>query len=318
MEEQIVVFLDLLGFSQCVEDNIQSAKSKMLNYESTIVQMNTDKYCIQKTLDPVTTKYLKQSTAMTFKYFIPASDSIFISSDSNSTISSDNCDINLFVMQLCKFLYNSYKLTSRNYENPINEQEATDGKQVIYNSQTKQADIGITTYSPCLFRGGISIGECEPLIQNRIINNQLTQDCCNLVGKAVAEAVHIEGIVAGPRVVIRERYYERFDLYVRSHYFRKVMKSELKDNFQKNEETFYELLWPAIVFIRGNGIHSDLNKLDETLKGAYNLWKSKSNAGAKKHYEAFIEMVYNSILTFWENDDKAKAHVDNLKRKYVI
>ena len=79
-------------------------------------------------------------------------------------------------------------------------------------------------------------------------------------------------------------------------------------------EKYYELLWPAIAFNRSNGIDKELKELDQMLKGVYNLRKSKSNNGADRHYDAFMNLIYNSILTFWENDDKAKNHVDTLKK----
>ena len=315
MEEQIVCFLDLLGFSQCVEDNIQSAKSKLLNYNSAIYTLKLSEKNSQNISD---NKYLKSSLATTFKYFIPASDSIFISSDINNVVYKEIEDINLFIMQLCSFLYNSYCFTSGKYENPNNSNEATEGEQIFINSKTKQPEIGTTTYSPCLFRGGLSIGECEEIKQLRIINYQLTEDCCNLAGKAVADAVHLEGIVDGPRIVICEDDYNRFDQNIKQCYFRKIEKKELKEDVQETDKIFYELLWPAIAFFKANGIDQDLKNLDSTLRGAYNLWKSKSNEKAKKHYKAFIDLIYNSILYFWNHDKKAKKHVTELKNIYII
>lgn len=295
--DQIVVFLDLLGFTQVINDSSESAKSKMDAYESIIImkKVNYEKSTYQSK-DPQSIQLNEPNLATTFKYFIPTSDSIFISSDIDKK--------DTFILQLCHFLYNSYIVYSNKYENPQDIDEATKGDGLLAKRN----------YSPCLFRGGLSTGDCEPYKQSRIINNKISDDCCNLVGKAVEKAVHLEGIVDGPRIVIRKKDYDNFGNNIKSRYFREIEKNELKN--PKVDETYYELLWPAIMFIKDNGIDREIHNLDSMLKGVYNLRKSKSNNGADRHYDAFMNLIYNSILTFWENEDKAKKHVDSLKEKY--
>ena len=249
----------------------------------------------------------ESSKNTTFKYYIPASDSIFITSEVEN--------VNLFFKQLSYFLLRSYTFTSNRYENPIDEKEATKGEIVSFNSTTKSLEIKEATYSPCLFRGGVSKGVCEPLQQLRIIKNKMRNDCCNLVGQAVANAVHLEGIVKGPRIVVEENVYNLCDDDLKRHYFRQLEETELIEN---TDSAYYELLWPVAEFIRLNGIQLEMRKLDALVKGVYNLWKSKSNEGAQKHYEAYMDLIYNSIGAYWEDDEKAKTHIDKLKNTYKI
>lgn len=314
-QEKIVVFLDLLGFSVAVRDNIQVAASKIDNYNSIIDEQfgdqqihPVDSYCTELQ------SLAESSYATTFDYFLPASDSVFIVSDKEN--------LNVFVKQLCSFLLKSYTLTASRYAYPEDKDEVTLHKGRNININEKDVKLNDEIYSPCLFRGGMSIGVCDPFPQYRVVNGKILNDNCNLIGEAVVDAVHLEGIVNGPRVLIEEKYYNMCEEDVKRHYFRQLSDNEIKDEYKNiqdengNKIILYELLWPVALFIRRNGIISEIRNngnLRELIQGSYNLYKSKSNKGAEQHYKAFIDLLYNSILIYWDNASAAKEYVEKMK-----
>lgn len=310
--DNIVVFLDLLGFSECVKTkgNFQAAVSKMENYNTIVGIQFTEQIIHPVGNYPDQIKELAESSYLTtFDYFLPASDSVFIATKKEN--------LNVFVKQLCSFLYKSYSITANKYADPEDETEATLQKGWTFKVGGKTIKTDDIYYSPCLFRGGMAIGECKPLEQVRVVNGQLKNDNCNLVGKAVVEAVHMEKLVNGPRVVVTQSFYSQCDLDIQKHYFRKV--EDIKEKYKEEiEEDIYELLWPASAFIRDNGIQLEVKILDEFVEGAYNLYKSESNKGAEKHYIAFIELLYNTILTFWDNETKAQDVVRKYRKQYTF
>lgn len=313
--EKIVVFIDLLGFSDCVgvKENLEGAINKLHNYNTILsTQYNEQKihpvscYCKQL-------KELAESSYVTtFDYFLPASDSVFIA--------SDKAKLDTFVKQLCSFLFRSYNLTSYLYANPDDESEATLQKGMKINYYGKTITTEDVSCPPCLFRGGMSIGECEPLQQIRVVKGNMTQDNCNLVGKAVVEAVDKEKLVSGPRIITTKKLFENCSNDIQKHYLRKLESEDIKEKYKDSKGELYELLWPVAAFIRENGISSEIGNLSEFVKGAYNLYHSKSNESenAKKHYKAFLELLYNSILIFWDNNEEAQETVTNYRKQYSV
>lgn len=301
--KKIVVFLDLLGFSQATskKESIDVALTKIQNFNEAINESIADyrSGCI-------TGNFFYDIYITSFEYFIPASDSIFIvASEQNA---------NLFVKQLSHFLMRSYDSLSEWFLKNDNINEEIHNYYIGWDEKTKKSVKYKQKISPCLFRGGGCVGTLLTTMQWRRMGNVDSRDSCNLFGEALTRAVKMEGWVTGPRILFAEDIYNLCSTAVKNKYFRQVPIEELKDEYKELKEKIYgqkplyEILWLTPMFVNANiggqpYWHNEAKRIIiEKLEGAYNLYSNKSNNGAKEHYLAFINLIRETSLNYWKNN----------------
>lgn len=316
-EEQIVVFLDLLGFSRATDrkEAVDVSIGKIEDY-NTILNQKIDhnkRHPISSYLQELQ-RVAEQSYITTFNNFIVGSDSVIITSLKENA--------NIFVPQLCHFLYNSYNLHADVFEKNSNREDATIGN-IIGLSPTFQLVSYKYKYSPCLFRGGCVVGKAITTNQTRIVDNVAAKDSRNIIGEAVTRAVKMESWLVGPRVLCDKTLYELCDEDIQEHYFRQIPNDEIKLNAKKTkrkiygDDILYEILWMTPMFvnenINGQYIVKDvtMSPICKKLNGAYNLLSSKCNNGEEKQYIAFINLIRDSSLIFWENNNIILSGIDD-------
>lgn len=285
-ENQVVAFLDLLAFSNHVRENTKDALMTFNNYQAILGVKKIDEQIFSSSIknNPIIEKLAKQNLVSTFNYFLPFSDSIFITSNNP----------NLFLKQLGSFILNCFTFTSYHYYNPDDPSNPT-----IVKFNTKKETI-IENFYPTLFRGGITLGEVIPIELQGIVNNKLT-NVTNLAGKGVVRAVELEQKIKGPRILFEKDLFDILDQETKSY----TIETDVKG--------CYELLWTGFHYTMING-DSEINKFDELFIPAMNLWKANNHLRFSEHYFKFLELVVFGTIKIFDafgHKEKAFRHIEN-------
>ncbi len=278
MDERVVVFLDLLGFSKYVEDNPQGALQLIEDYSTQVTQSIEDnKLHPVDAYSHVGLKKIAERTMITsFMHFLPMSDSIFIVSDNAS----------LLVHQLSHFLVNCFALRQaafaygRSHGDPRNV--VVRGFYCGDSAHTTHCEV----WYPLLFRGAIACGNVN-LLRIPSVTDATMARTSNLVGPAVVDAVRLEGEgTRGPRLLCTEEFVARLDqeaaLYV-------------GECIDADKPEVREIYWPLAYFETEADVHAGLqNGLNEPLRAAVNLWKYFLNSTVSDHYYALIRLLIKS------------------------
>ncbi|RCW49795.1 hypothetical protein [Halanaerobium sp. ST460_2HS_T2] len=279
--KRAITFIDLLAFSNYVRDNPQEAINLFDNYNNILKVKITD-----EKINPISsyTNSLREiaetKSINSFEYFIPFSDSIFISSQKP----------NKFVKQLSSFLIDCFKFTSDEYINPENKNKPTEVRVKIPRlDENKKLNFEeeLQNWFPVLFRGGISFGEAYPTKLISIFDSE-PQIINNLVGKPVVKAVKLEQEVKGPLIVCDCNFYDELNKNIK-YFFKKIKNKNL-----------YKLLWPAFNYIKANN-EDEIRKFDELFYPAVSLWKANNHKSYSMHYFNFLKLVVESSLRFFDN-----------------
>lgn len=276
---KIVGYLDILGFGNHTNTNIAEALQLLSDYQNLINQKITDKKLhppesYQNDLQELA----KQNMIDSFDYFLPFSDSLFIQSSAP----------NDFLKQISRFLLDCFLLTSHKYAYP--EDPADPSKVTIKNIGLKEGCIisenKISHWPPLLFRGDISYGEAYVFDVNAIVASDLTK-IKNIAGPALVKAVkELEPLGKGPRLFCDIAFYELLD---------KITKPYCK----KLSGKYYEILWPALYFIRENDITTESYKICDLIRPVSNLWKAYNHLPFGMHYFEFLRLTIAASLTFF-------------------
>jgi len=223
-----------------------------------------------------------------FNYFLPFSDSIFISSD----------DPNLFLKQLGSFALTCFTLTSKQYQNPSDPNNPTKvTRRISYQKLIEE------NWYPTVFRGGIAIGEAEVIELSGIVSNK-PKKITNLAGEAVVKAVSLEQKVKGPRIVFEKDLYDKLDPSTKIY----TSETEIKD--------IYELLWPCFIYNLEEGyVYMAIGEFYRLFLPALNLWKAYNHTPFSEHYFKFVELVVSGTLKVFdalEHKDRAVEQVTEL------
>jgi hypothetical protein len=296
---RIVAYIDLLGTSNNMEENTNDAIMTFSTYNTILSSKIWDGIVNPVDSYPKELQDLvKKSAINSFEYFIPFSDSIFIVSD----------NIDSFITQLSSFVYNCFNFTSNFYLHPEDKNNPIKGK-MIKNSLNKNDEIVSDyidcKYYPTIFRGGIAYGEVFP-IDLYSISNKKSEKRINIAGKAVVQAVKLEGKVKGPRIIFHKEVFDRIGKLIQRKYVRKIKGTEL-----------YEILWPAIKYISENGI-KDIDSFFDMFTSAVNLWQSYNQTQYSEHYFCFMELIVASTLQFYDEmgcrEDALKVVTEAIKK----
>lgn len=309
MVQKAVSYIDLLGFSDAVQNNPEGALLMLSHFNSIVNSLN-----FERAVHP-SHKYISNLQGLasrtsneSFEHFMPFSDSVFIV--------SKNCSD--FVLQLGNFVKESFMFNSHVFVNSDDPNDPTAYHSVGIDSSDPNNihQISIPYHEcPVLFRGGISFGNVIETEQKGVFNNRVAS-YKNLMGEAVVHAVKLEGLkredgtkIKGPRLVLNSSVYEQLNketkLYVRQ---------------LPEDKNYYEILWPAMGYILENKdtFDQEFNHFDELFNPAFNLWKYykakdvANNTEVKIHYERFLELIVASAIRIYNYMGMKNSVLQNL------
>ena len=254
----VFAYIDVLGFSNAVRKKESDALSILAQID-TVLQI--------KYVDGVIRKERKSTNCidpivdkLNSNNEITAFDYFYCISDS---IFFAGKDVNQFIHQLANFVLACYTWS-------------------------------VTSKLPMmLFRGGISYGNLRfvELIcgsQNKVKPNT------SICGEPVVNAVEYEKkfCLKGPLLILDSDVYEKLDADIRRNY---ISKLNLDINITEGKE-YYEILWPAFIFIPENfGKVNEIENMNELLSIAYSHYATyKSNSTIMEHYNSLIDLILRS------------------------
>lgn len=270
----VVAFIDLLGTKDRFNDKdipIEEALTPIDSY-NTVLGIKLDEYKIHP--PDRYEEELRESAKMryvdSFDYFLPASDSIFIMSR----------DCNSFIKQLGNFVLDSFILTAGYYKD-------SKGK-----SKIEEISDGHCWYPP-LFRGGIVYDSARSVDIIKIVNGEPSKTEV-LAGKAICNAVKLETMIKGPRLVFEKTVYDQLDENTRD-YCRNTPENQY----------LYEILWPAFIYSPNNN-EQEIDEMRQLLIPALNFWKAYNHKDYSSQYFNFIELIVASTIQFFDKKYQLK------------
>ncbi|MFH2108558.1 MAG: hypothetical protein ABII93_07815 [Chrysiogenia bacterium] len=273
--ERVVCYLDLLGFSNYTKSNPKGALWLLDNYQTILHETIRDG--ASDTPVPTTLKKLHEMNLVSsFEYFIPFSDSIFITSK----------EIDDFIFQVSSFLIKCFWLTADKYTYPVNKADPC----YVSNGEW---------WYPTFFRGGMAFGKVIPFELESIKTKNLTK-VTNLTGEALVQAVGLERTDKGPRLFCSLGVQQRV---------------EKAQHFIVSKNSIFEVLWPMRLFSDENSVDSEVQKIDEIFIQASNLYNAYGMINdIGKHYLEFIKLISHSSLQYFNSRKCISKAKDRLSR----
>lgn len=291
----IIAYIDLLAMSNFVRENVEDSLSVFSGYNEILKTKIIDNKIQSAGAEPnlILRDLIRRTSMSSFNYFLPFSDSIFLASS----------DANLFIKQLGHFVLSCYLYNATAYESDtFNPQKPYIQKLLCLDRSEKECSI-----YPILFRGGICIGNVREGSVIGIIRDS-KQQMPILVGTPVVNAVKMEGIVKGPRLIIDKSSYESLNPSTKAY----IQETETKD--------YFEILWPAFHYIKENGM-SEISKFHELFEPAFNLWNAFNHTEHAIHYFSLLKLITKSTLVFFEqmgNREDAQNYIEQELNKFNI
>lgn len=298
----VIAFLDLLGFSWLVKNNIVTANDN-LNTFNRIIQ--------QKIIDNKVQPIEKCSEENGFREFVR---NAALSSVDNMISISDSLvigatDADLFVKQISSFIATTFFQSSESFTTPFSDLESVENKR-IYDVDSNYQYYPHMAF-PILFRGGISFG-------NDIIFHKVGQICqgqyseygLNVRGLSYVEAVKLEKSDKGPRLFCNKKFVDSLE--------------NEKHAIVPVKENIYEIIWTyyaceATECRVGDKMYNVKNRIsDKLLIRAVNLYNyfyqhqdksRKQEEQEYNHYKEFILLICKGIIKY--------AHDNNLELSRV-
>ena len=279
MEDKVVIYLDLLGFSNFVNEDQDGAVEILRNFHDVLrIRRRFEQNQPASSMPDGQLKILAERNASdSFVHLIPMSDSMFIVSEQPDKV----------VEQLSTFLSNCFLYVAANYDSPTNviQQPFTDVR--VTASGNVERRHGRENWYPILFRGGISFGKLD-VIENEGISYGQEVPFPNVVGQAVVRAVELEQIgLPGPRILVDGNFVEQLR--------RPVTK------YLRRRGQVWELLWPGFKYLEDDDERSQSYVFGELFSPAWILWKHYFGQRPERHYRAFLELIVRSHLAFAES-----------------
>lgn len=273
----IVVYLDLLGFSNYVFEDMEGATRLIYNY--------VNMYAFRKNPNYQSEQKGGIYKINSFSNFLPFSDSIFITSE----------DQDLFFPQLSQLLVDTFLFRGaelRYSSDPVNPYR----KKITSISLSDASKVEIEqNWFPALFRGGAAIGD----IQSHEIPNlseNIDGSSKIITGPPVVESVKLESDGhKGPRILFKKSVYENLGDQAKL----------LVDQAFDYKPDYYELYWPGVIIMNTDNFRIDLQtNYPKLLDIGIVLWKAnKNNVNIERHYYNFIKLIYRSTKMIIERND---------------
>lgn len=291
VEDMVVAFLDLLGFSQLLDLSTEVALDNINSFNNVIKTRVLDKathpieeYKECYPNDEHFLKFVEKSAVDSFEYLISFSDSLILGS----------YDLDLFVEQLANLVATLYI----NYSEPF-RQKFENVFDVDSNKVVSYEDGSFRNHKafPILFRGGMSYGKDVSFFkENCIQGGKFCYDGYNVFGKTYLNAVKLEHKGKGPRLFC--------DKTVAAN----LVNRRLIRVVDKNEE-IYEIVWTIeaceATECSSDKWHNVQNSIDEKmLPAAINFvrfYSSKSKfINVLPQYEELLTLVCRGIVRYAE------------------
>ena len=291
-----VAYLDLLGFKNYTNGDPAGALMLLDNYQIVLKSKLIDDSLMPAKKYP--TKNLQKLAAKgsisSFDTILPFSDSMFFTSN----------NLTDFIAQLSTFLIESFLFVAQEYVRPTDQSNPT---KVI---TSVNSSVGMITseenWFPPLFRGGVSYGEVfTSMTAHNKVEGVWHFNSPLLSGKAVSNAVILEGSGKGPRVYCDKNFRAAVGKKKVNKYIVELQKGEL-----------FEILWPAFIYIESNENETELQEFDKLFVPAVRLWKAYNHKEYGSHYYEFMRLIIKSTLVYF-SDKNYQTQAENYISKVL-
>lgn len=304
MANKAIAYIDLLGFSNCVQNNPDEAIMMLSHFNTILNTLHFERNVHPSSgYVPALQSLARRTSNESFEHFIPFSDAVFIA--------GTNCSD--FILQLGNFVLRSFMYNAHVYVTPSDKPDPTAWHNIGLDNSGQPIDVPCHE-RPVLFRGGLAFGDVLETAPMGLFNNQKTT-VGNLMGEAVVRAVRIgEMGVKGPRIVFDKSVYEQLNNDARL-YCREMPEEAFKD--------YYEILWPAMDLVLENkdAFHQELGHFYEVFNPAYKLWQFYKNSPVADHYVCFLELIVSATIKIYDalgyDSFIRKQMVDIMKSRFT-
>jgi len=301
----VIAFLDLLGFSWLVKNNIVTANDN-LNTFNRIIQTKI----IDNRMHPVEEyseenglrEFARNAAVSSFDNMISISDSLVIGAT----------DADLFVKQISGFIATTFFQSSKSFRSSFYDLGLVENRN-IYDIDSNYQHYPHMAF-PILFRGGISFG--DDIIFHKvgqIWKGQYGEDGLNVRGLSYVEAVKLEKSGKGPRLFCNKKFVDSLE--------------NEKHSVMLVKDDIYEIIWTyyacEVTECRvGDKMHNVRDRIeDKLLIRAVNLYnyyyqhqdKSRSQEEQEyRHYEEFIVLICKGIIKYASDNNLNLSRVYNM------
>lgn len=324
----IIAFLDLLGFSNLIENDLFTARDNLSIFNDVLRTKVIDAKC-----HPVSEyneknglrNFAENSAVTSFNYLISISDSLIIG--------ANNPD--LFVRQLSNFVSTIFIDYTEPFEKPFENIDSVTTNQRgewIINSDGKGKFFPYRSF-PLLFRGGITYGDDVSFNkEGSIWNHEYQLSGVNVSGLSYVRAVKLESSDVGPRLFCDKKFVE------------KLCDIDVKRSIRCLKNDLYEIVWTYFgceAAVKEGSVMRNAYKRIESffLPRAINLYsyycktesakdqKSNSESRICQQYDEFIKLICRGILQYvscnGKPDDVSRIikiineKLENIGNKYI-
>lgn len=304
MANKAVSYIDLLGFSNCAQNNSEEAIMMLSHFNTILSSLKFERHVHQSSgYTPALQSLARRSSNESFEHFIPFSDAVFIA---GSNVSD-------FILQLGHFVYSSFMLNANVFASPEDKSDPTVSHYVGLDSSRRAKNVPCHE-RPVLFRGGLAFGDVVEITPLGLFNNQPAK-YGNLMGDAVVRAVRIgEMKMKGPRIAFDQSIYEQLNDDA------KLFSRPMPEDAYKD---YYEILWPAMGLVLENKeiFFQEISHFYDIFNPAYNLWQFYKNSPVAEHYVSFLELIVSSTIKVYDamgyNEFIRQKIVEVQKRKFT-
>lgn len=303
----IVAFIDLLGFSRLLKENIEAAVDNMNSFNNVIKTRFIDDKC--HPIDEYKKNYLndvklhqfvEKSSITAFEQMISFSDSMVLG----------GTDCNMFIKQLTNFIATVYIEYSEPFKKPFSNIHAVTSHKVAEGH--RDGSIRYHRAFPILFRGGVSVGNNVNFFDEyHIKDSELKQSSLNVMGTTYLSAVKLEGVGKGPRLFCDKTVVDAVDDEIK-----KAIKVVDK------EKEIYEIIW-TIEGCEATGCYTSdkwsnvLDRItDKMLPSTINLYKYyKNDETLKPQYKELLSLVCEGIIKYAQDEcNRASDAINSINR----
>ncbi len=302
----IVAFLDILGFTELLKTNPETASDSLntLNMKIQTARLDEKIHPVSEyENDKLTRDFVKKSYISSFENLISFSDSLVIGAT----------DIDLFFDQLMYFVASIYINTTEPFRKPFND---INGVVNINSSSFEYGAMRNHNAAPLLFRGGLSLGEDVAFFDGvRIHNSEFEKTALNVVGNTYVKAVGLEKSGKGPHLFCDQSVIDKLSAehkkYVR-YYDKAAGIYEIvwtkagcetcdcsSDKWENVKKSIYEKMLPAAVNL-------------------YNYYCNYGNL--KPYYQSLLDLVSFGIIKYSKDEcnreDEAQEMINNYLSKH--
>ena len=290
----IVAFMDLLGFSNLLRNNMEVAIDNLNTFNNVIKTRVIDNKChpIEEYRenypnDVKFQQFVEKSSVTSFEQMISFSDSLVLG----------GTDCNMFIKQLMNFVETVYI----EYSEPF-QKNFSDINQVTTYKVAEGCGSGSIQYHkafPILFRGGLSVGNDVTFWDEYCINDSdFKISSRNVMGLTYLNAVKLESVGKGPRLFCDKSLVDAVDDEINKYI--KLVDSE---------KEIYEIVWTiegceATGCCSSNKWSNVINRInDKMLPAAINLYKYyQKDKGLEPQYKELLNLVCVGIVKYAKDE----------------